>query len=418
VISIVLIVGILAGGYPAIYISRFNPIEILRKESLGMKNKLTLRQILIMFQFSISIILLAGTIIIFRQISFMKNSRLGFDKENVLLVTFPGQVQKISDKYEVLRDELLKNPNIRYVSGAYTLPGVNSMMNIGVTPDGASSDKTVNIQALPADYGFIRSLGLEIVDGRDFDKQFSTDRFESVILNETAVKVLGLDKPIGSKLIIPGDEFKKGVRVIGVVRDFHVQSFHKKINPLLIFIKPGMYVSLAIRVNPQNINGTIEYIKSTWKIILPETGLDYKYLKDAYFELYDQEKKTGQILSVFTILALIISCLGLFGFASFVVSKRIKEVGIRKVLGALTPGISVLLSGQLLIWILASSLIACPVTYILAFSWLQHFAFHIGIRWWIFATAISSEILLALLIVSWLSWRTATRNPVEALRYE
>ncbi len=418
VISIIIVVGAVAGGYPAFYISGFNPIEIIRKETEGKKNKLTLRTILVMFQFAVSIILLAGTIIIFRQTNFMKNSSLGFDKENVILLKFPGPAQTINNKYETLKDELLKNSNILNVSGAYTLPGINSQMNIGVTPEGSPPDKSVNVQALPADYGFAKVMGLEIVDGRDFSTEFSTDRYESVLLNQTAVKALGLTNPLGTKLTIPGDEFKNGVKIIGVVRDFHVQSFHSKINPVLIFINPKMYIFIAIRISQQNMNGTLDYIKTSWSDVMPGVGLSYDYLKDAYNNLYNPEKKTGQLLTIFTILALFISCLGLFGFASFIVTGRIKEVGIRKVLGARLSGISALLSKEFIIWIIASSFVACPVAYMLADKWLQNFAFHIETGWWVFIVAVLFELLIAIFTVSWLIWRTATRNPVEALRYE
>jgi len=418
VISIIIVVGALAGGYPAFYISGFNPIEIIRKETEGRKNKLTFRTILVMFQFAVSIILLAGTIIIFRQTDFMKNSSLGFDKENVLLLKFPGSSQTVNNKYETLRDELFKNSNILNVSGAFTLPGINSQMNISVTPEGSPPDKSVNVQALPADYGFAKAMGLEIVDGRDFSTEFSTDRYESVLLNQTAVKALGLTNPLGTLLTIPGDEFKNGVKIIGIVRDFHVQSFHNKINPVLIFINPKMYIFIAIRMSQQNMGGTLDYIKTSWNDVMPGVGLSYDYLEDAYNKLYNPEKKTGQLLTIFTILALFISCLGLFGFASFIVTGRIKEVGIRKVLGARLSGISALLSKKFILWIIASSFVACPVAYILADKWLQNFAFHIEIGWWVFIVAVLFELLIAIFTVSWLIWRTATRNPVEALRYE
>jgi putative ABC transport system permease protein len=187
---------------------------------------------------------------------------------------------------------------------------------------------------------------------------------------------------------------------------------------MMIYINPKMYISIALKVNPQNINETISYIKKTWTAIFPGSNLNYKYLEEAWDNLYSTEEKSGQLLSVFTALALFISCLGLFGFASFIVSKRVKEVGIRKVMGAQVAGISLLLSAQFTFWIIASSVIACPVAYILVTKWLQNFAFRVNISWWIFLVAVCFELIIAFLTVGLQSWRAATRNPVETLRYE
>ena len=261
-------------------------------------------------------------------------------------------------KYEVFRDELLKNSNIRSVSGAYTLPGIRSRMNISVRAIGTPPDNSINIQALPADYGFAATLQLEITDGRDFSRDFSTDSYESVILNQSAVNALDLDEPVGTRLMIPGEDYEKGVTVIGVVKDFHIDSFHEKINPILIYINPVMYITIAVRINPMNKDDSLAYIKNVWDAIFPEINLDYRYLENAYDSLYNTEEKSGIILSLFTVLAIFISCLGLFGFASFVVGKKVKEVGIRKVLGARASGISFMLSKQFIIWILISGIIA------------------------------------------------------------
>jgi putative ABC transport system permease protein len=418
VFLIIVIVGIAAGSYPAFYISRLKPVDIIRKETFRLKSNLTLRRLLIVLQFSISIVLLVGTIIIFRQLNYMKQSDLGFNKDNVLLLNFPGLNTETGRKYEVFRDELLKNSNIRSVSGAYTLPGIRSRMNISVRAIGTPPDNSINIQALPADYGFAATLQLEITDGRDFSRDFSTDSYESVILNQSAVNALGLDEPVGTRLMIPGEDYEKGVTVIGVVKDFHIDSFHENINPILIYINPVMYITIAVRINPMNKDDSLAYIKNVWDAIFPEINLDYRYLENAYDSLYNTEEKSGIILSLFTVLAIFISCLGLFGFASFVVGKKVKEVGIRKVLGARASGISFMLSKQFIIWILISGIIACPAAYLLVVGWLGNFAFHIKIQWWVFIAAVCFELAVALLTVTLQTWRVATRNPVEALRYQ
>jgi putative ABC transport system permease protein len=418
VFLIIVIVGIAAGSYPAFYISRLKPVDIIRKETFRLKSNLTLRRLLIVLQFSISIVLLVGTIIIFRQLNYMKKSDLGFNKDNVLLLNFPGLNTETGRKYEVFRDELLKNSNIHSVSGAYTLPGIRSRMNISVRAIGTPPDNSINIQALPADYGFAATLQLEIIEGRDFSHDFSTDRYESVLLNQSAVNALGLDKPVGTRLMIPGEDYEDGVIVIGVVKDFHIDSFHEKINPILIYINPMMYITIAVRINPMNKDNSLAYIKNVWDAVLPEINLDYRYLENAYDSLYSTEEKSGIILSLFTVLAIFISCLGLFGFTSFVVGKRVKEVGIRKVMGARASGISFILSKQFIIWILISGIIACPAAYLLVVGWLGNFAFHIKIQWWVFVVAVCFELTVALLTVTLQTWRVATRNPVEALRYQ
>jgi len=419
VVGMILCIGLLAGGYPALFLSKFKPVEIIKSESVSSQEKLSFRKILVVAQFSISIILILGTLTIQRQLDFMKNSDLGFDKEDVLLVNFPFGDEEVKQKYPVFRDELLNNPSIVSVSGAYTVPGINSRFNMTVSKAIESTDNAISIQALPMDYGFVSSMNLQLLDGRDFSKDYSTDKEESVILNESAVKILGMENPIGTKLNIPGgNPGVKEVTVIGVVKDFHVQSLHKKINPILIYINPDMYLLATVKTKSQNQANTNSFVKETWSNVFPNKEFNYRYLKDAYDNLYKSEEKTGKLLMIFTALALLVSCLGILGLASFMANKRIKEIGIRKVLGASTSSITILLSKQFSKWVIISNIFAWPLGYLLINKWMQNFAYQTNINLGIFIFAAGIALMISLLTISVQTIKIAVANPLKALRYE
>lgn len=416
VLSMVLVVGLFAGGYPALFLSKFKPAEIMKNKLSDTSQKLSFRKFIVVLQFALSLTLILGTAIIYKQLNYMKNSPLGFDKDNVLLVNFLFTNDVAKAKYPVLRDELVKNPNILSATSAYTLPGIRSQFNMSVTKEGATSENAVNLQVLPADFGFTKTMNLDFVQGRDFSREYSTDELGSVILNESAVLALGLEKPIGAQLKIPGR--KDEVTVIGIVRDFHVQSFHKKINPALIFIDPQRFITLALKVRPENIRETIEFTRQTWATILPGMDFNYRFLEDVYNSLYQLEEKSGKLLSIFTSLALFVSCLGLFGLTSFLTKNRTKEIGIRKVLGASSTGITFLISHQFFVWIFSASLLALPFSVYAMNHWLQNFAYRTSINWWLFVLAAAFELAIALLTIGFQTMKAALANPVESLRYE
>jgi len=418
IVLLVCVVGLFAGGYPAFFLSRFRPVEIIKSGFWGVRNKLSFRHVLVVLQFSISILLIVGTLVVYQQLHFMKNSDLGFEKTDVLLVQFPWGNEEVKQKYSVLRDELLNDPNVFSISGVYTVPGVNSQFQMGARKAGDDPEKTITIQALPADYGYVKSMGLRLVEGRDLSREFALDERESALLNETAVKVLGLENPIGAKLLIPRNQEMLEMTVVGVVRDFHVQSLHNTINPMIIFVEPKMYAMMAVKINPANAKETVQSLKEIWNSVLPFAAFNYRYMEDAYHSFYRTEEKTGKLITIFTCLALFVSCLGLFGLASFMTSKRIKEIGIRKVLGATAGGIAILLSKQFTKWVIFSNILAWPISYYLLSRWLENFAYRMNLGPMPFLVSGAAGLSIAVLTVGFQAIKAALTNPVESLRYE
>lgn len=415
VVLLILVVGLLAGSYPAWFMSRFHPADIMNKKAIKGTSRVSFRNVLVVLQFAISIILIVGTIIIYQQIDYMKNTDLGFDKEDVVLAYFPFTNPEAKAKYPVLKTEFLKHQNVVEVTGVYTVPGINSQYNMTVKKMGEGEVDNVTIQALPADFGLVESLGLEIVAGRDFSEDYSLDSQESVLLNEAAVKMFGFDDPVGEKLQLFGE---REMSVIGVVKDFHVKSLHSKISPMLIYIDPKFYLLTATKIKPENAEATLAYMGDVWKTVLGESEFNYRYMKDAYYSFYSAEEKTGKLISIFTMLALFISCLGLFGLAAFMTNRKVKEIGIRKVLGASVRSIAALYSKEFTKWVIIANIIAWPVAYFLIDRWLGNFAYRIALTPIPFVVSGAAALLIALITVSSHAIRAAMANPVDSLRSE
>jgi putative ABC transport system permease protein len=415
VILLVLVVGLLAGSYPAWFMSRFHPADIMSQRAVKSTGRVSFRNVLVVLQFAITIILIVGTIIIYKQIDYMKNTDLGFDKEDVVLAYFPFTNPKAKEKYPVLKTEFLKHQNVVEVTGVYTVPGINSQYNMTVKKMGGEEVDSVSIQALPADFGLVESLGLEIVAGRDFSEDYSLDSQESVLLNEAAVKTFGFENPLGEKLQLFGE---REMSVIGVVKDFHVKSLHSRISPMLIYIDPKFYLLTATKIRPENTEATLTYMGDVWKEVVGESEFNYRYMKDAYYSFYSAEEKTGKLISIFTMLALFISCLGLFGLAAFMTNRKVKEIGIRKVLGASVRSIATLYSKEFTKWVIVSNIIAWPVAYFLIDKWLSNFAYRIALTPIPFVLSGAAALLIALITVSSHAIRAAMANPVDSLRSE
>ncbi|MBU1875386.1 ABC transporter permease [bacterium] len=416
--GLAIFVGILAGSYPAFFLSRFQAIDSI-KGALKGSSRSVFRKILVVFQYVISVLLIISTIIIYKQIHFIKHKDLGFDKNFTL--TIPLKERPLQMQYNSLKNALSQVPGVQNVSGGFNYPGSSRIMKMGTRPEGLQSDDPVIMQIVGTDYGYLDALGAELILGRDFSREFASDASEAFIINQAAVNQIGWDNPIGKKFSLP-DMRQRGAfidgEIIGVVRDFHMRSLRENIEPLLIQINPMMISSIILRIQPNNISETLDAIEKTWSSIVPGTAFEYSFIDEKFGEYYRAEEKLGQLLSIFSVLAIFVACLGLFGLASFTTEQRTKEIGIRKVMGASVRSILFLLSKEFLKWVVISNIIAWPMAWFLMNRWLQNFAYHTDIQMWIFGLSLIISFAIAVLTVIYQALKAATSNPVESLRYE
>ncbi|GHA54030.1 ABC transporter permease [Pontibacter akesuensis] len=410
-LAIVVFIGVVAGSYPAIFLSGFKPIDVLKTDKAPKGGSATLRKTLVVLQFAISLIMIVGTIVVFSQMHFLKNRDLGFNKEQVLVIDIPTGDSTLVKQLPSIKNELLRNPSIEHVSNSDDIPA-ESLSNLLVfaEKDGQTLQNTMNVMFV--DYDFLDAMGIELQQGRNYSKDFGTDLKGALLINEAAAKKMEWQEPLGKRLeVIDWD-----AKVIGVVKDFHTTSLHSNVEPLILALRPSSPGYLLVRIKPQDMASTISFIESKWRAFDPKHPMEYFFMDDHFDAQYRAEEKMLTVFGYFAGLTILIACLGLFGLASYTAEQRTKEIGIRKVLGSSNGSIVMLLSKDFALLVLIAIVLASPVAWYGMHKWLQDFAYRIDLSWWMFALAAVAALVIALATVSFQALKAALLDPVKAMR--
>lgn len=415
-IGITIFVGLIAGTYPAFFLSSYSPLDVFRSQFKAGRGHRFFRNGLVTFQYVISIALICSTFIVFFQMRFVKKYNLGFDKDQVMVIQYRGQLE---NQREVFKSKVLEIPGIIKASHSQSVPGMRCSETFFAF-EGFNQGKPKVYPFTEADEDYLETLGMELSVGRFFSKDFPGDN-KTVVLNESLVDEVGWENPLGKIVrmtdVIDEKFVEVSYTVIGVVKDFHYESLREKIRGFVI-MKSDAGSRLSVKTRPENISGTIRSIEKIWNEMSPAYPFEYSFLDDAFDRMYSTEQRIGKIFLAFTLITIFVACLGLFGLASFTAEQRTKEIGIRKVLGASVANVVLLLSRQFTKWVLLANVIAWPLVYFTMRIWLQNFAYRIGMGIWIFVLSGVIALGMALLSVSMKAVKAATANPVQSLRYE
>lgn len=409
--GITLVTGLVAGSYPAIYLSGFSPVAVLKGKLKSSTGEVWVRKGLVAFQFTLSIILIVSVLVVYKQIEFVQNANLGYDKDNVIYFEVEGRVK---ENAETFLSEIKRIPGILNAASS-TSDMTGHSWSVGFIWEGKANDDKVRTELMAVNPDFLETLGLQVKEGRFFSRDFGSDTTK-VVINEAAAKVMGFENVIGKHVKGNGD-----FEIIGVVKDFHLESFHEEVKPQVFVLHRRNFAPASLimaRIEAGKEKETLERLDAFYKVYNPGFPLDYTFVDDDYQALYTAEQRVSTLSKYFAGLAIVISCLGLFGLAAFTAQRRIKEIGIRKILGSSDFGIMRLLSGDFTKTIFMAIMIAMPLSYFITGKWLAGFAYRIDLEWWFFAGSGCLALLIALLTIALQTVRASRVNPTECLKHE